>query len=112
MGQHLELADQVSAENEWSLKSAEQILDAIKDDQHFGIASVEIAAYVDVGPPLISETSLSEMKLNGVWTVHMKESRTSGSSLRKEFMDLIAVVGSLNWTIRQCQPSKFCTHVV
>ena len=49
MGQHLELDEQVSVENEWSLKSAVGSFKVIKDDQHFGIAFVQIAAYVDVG---------------------------------------------------------------
>ena len=38
--------------------------------QHFGIASAQIAAYVDVGCPLISETFLSEIKLNRGLTTH------------------------------------------
>ena len=56
-------------ENKWSEKSAEQFLNVTADVYDMCIASVEIAAVVDVGHPLISETYICESKECGAFTV-------------------------------------------
>jgi hypothetical protein len=55
--------------NEWSKSSAGNFLESIADDYNFCIASVEIAAVVDVGHSLISETYICESKECGAFTV-------------------------------------------
>ena len=60
----------VCATNNWSGISAQKFLDSIEDHQDFWKASCEIAAIVDVGTPLASETYTSEMKLNGALVHH------------------------------------------
>lgn len=47
------------ARNKWSGQSAKKYMDAIQDPSDFAIASVEIAALVDVGDPLIKVTPRS-----------------------------------------------------
>lgn len=59
----------VCFENEWSPNSAQKFLESIADTYDFCIASVEIAAVVDVGHSLISETYICESKQCGSFTV-------------------------------------------
>lgn len=56
------------ARNKWSEQSAKKYMDAIQDPSDFAIASVEIAALVDVGDPLIKETYTSESDQPMVFT--------------------------------------------
>ena len=52
----------VCAKNGRSKKTAAKFLEEIEDLYDFCIASVEIAALVDVGEPLVSETYICESK--------------------------------------------------
>lgn len=64
-----EYAQKCSAEN-WSKQSADHFLDATNELQDLCIASVEIAAVVDVGALLVSETYICESDQCGAFTVH------------------------------------------
>ena len=58
------------ARNKLSGQSAKKYMDAIQDPSDFAIASVEIAALVDVGDPLIKETYTSESDQPMVFTAY------------------------------------------
>lgn len=55
--------------NEWSPNSAEKFLESIAHEYDFCMATVEIAAVVDVGHSLVSETYTCESKECGAFTV-------------------------------------------
>lgn len=59
----------ICLEKKWSEKSAKKFLDVIADHQAFCITSVEVAAVVDVGHSLVSETYICESKECGAFTV-------------------------------------------
>lgn len=59
----------ICAANEWSPAGANKFLDDIADAYDFCVASVEIAALVDVGDPLVKETYICESDQPGVFTV-------------------------------------------
>ena len=59
----------VCAENNWSPSGANKFLAEIEEVHDFCVASVEIAALVDVGHPHVSETYICESKQPGAFTV-------------------------------------------
>lgn len=72
IGLLLDLRDKYASvcfKNQWSPNSAQSFLESIADEYEFCIASVEIAAVVDVGHSLISETYICESKQCGAFTV-------------------------------------------
>ena len=61
---------QKCSDNNWSKQSADSFLEATNELHDLCIASVEIAAVVDVGQLLVSETYICESDQCGAFTVH------------------------------------------